>query len=108
MPAKARARCVESLLITLAVTLFCLVGCQRQAAGRPDSLESPGVVGVTIGEVQRWIDEGENVVFLDSRSERAWLGGTTQIPGSIRVPPDDVGAHLDEIPADARIVTYCT
>lgn len=63
---------------------------------------------ITKEEVNRRLDEGERIVFLDTRSEEAWSKAELQIPRSRRIPPDDVAQHLDEIPHDGLIVTYCT
>jgi rhodanese-related sulfurtransferase len=63
---------------------------------------------ITPAEVKRHLDTGEAVVFLDSRSDDAWRHAELQIPRSIRVPPDEVEAHLDEIPRRGLIVPYCT
>ncbi len=63
---------------------------------------------ISADEVKRRIDAGERVVFLDSRAEHAWQDAEAEIPGSIRVPPDDPEAYLDAIPRDGLIVPYCT
>jgi len=72
---------------------------------REDSLEPQRV---TPDEVKRRLDTGEAIVFLDVRADEAWTKADTQIPGSRRVPPDEVDAHLDEIPRRGLIVPYCT
>ena len=59
-------------------------------------------------ELKRRLDTGEQFIFLDDRSPEAWNKADGQIPGSIRVPPDDMDKHVQEIPLNARIVTYCT
>ena len=59
-------------------------------------------------DVKRRLDSGEHIVLLDTRSVDAWGKADAQIPGSIRVPPDAVEQHLDEIPREGLIVTYCT
>jgi rhodanese-related sulfurtransferase len=59
-------------------------------------------------EVTHRLDRGDRVVFLDTRSDESWRKADSQIPGSKRVPPDDVASHLGEIPKDGLIVTYCT
>jgi len=63
---------------------------------------------ITPEEVKRRIDSGEAVVLLDTRSDEAWRASDAQIPGSIRVPPDEAEAHFDEIPRRGLIVPYCT
>jgi rhodanese-related sulfurtransferase len=65
-------------------------------------------VRISREEVKRRLDAGEHVVFLDTRSVDAWRKADAQIPGSTRVPPDDVEQHLNEIPREGLIVTYCT
>jgi rhodanese-related sulfurtransferase len=59
-------------------------------------------------DVKRRLDAGERIVFLDTRSKEAWKDAEWQIPGSKRIPPDDVADHLGEIPNEGLIVTYCT
>ena len=59
-------------------------------------------------ELKRRLDAGEAFTILDDRSPEAWEKADSQLPGSIRVPPDDLDKHLQEIPLNARILTYCT
>jgi rhodanese-related sulfurtransferase len=54
------------------------------------------------------MDSGERLAILDNRAQEAWEKSDVQIPASLRVPPDEVDKHLQEIPKDAAIVTYCT
>jgi len=63
---------------------------------------------ITADEVKRRMDSGEAIAFLDARADEAWRKAELQIPGSIRVPPDDVGAQVDRIPRRGLIVPYCT
>jgi rhodanese-related sulfurtransferase len=65
-------------------------------------------VRISKEDVKRRMDAGEQIVFLDTRSDDAWRKADAQIPGSQRVPPDAVEQHLDEIPRDRLIVPYCT
>ena len=59
-------------------------------------------------EVKRRLDSREHIVLLDTRSVDGWGKADAQIPGSIRVPPDAVEQHLNTIPREGLIVTYCT
>ena len=52
--------------------------------------------------------QGERVVYIDSRSPQAWDAATEQIPGSYRIPVDDVAARADMLPPAAVTVAYCT
>jgi rhodanese-related sulfurtransferase len=63
---------------------------------------------ITIEDLKRRMDAHEPLTVLDSRAPDAWKGSDVQIPGSIRVPPDDVDEHLAEIPHDRLVVSYCT
>ncbi len=63
---------------------------------------------ISAEEAKRRLDGGERISFLDSRSDAAWQDAAFQIPGSIRVPPDEIEAYVDEIPRDGLIVPYCT
>jgi rhodanese-related sulfurtransferase len=63
---------------------------------------------VTVDEVRARLDRGEPILFVDARSAESWSKADTQIPGSVRVPPDEAGAHVNEVPRGRAIVTYCT
>jgi len=66
------------------------------------------VTRVTVDEVRARLDRGEPLAIVDARSADAWSTATSRIPGAIRVPPDDVAAHVAEIPRDRAVITYCT
>jgi rhodanese-related sulfurtransferase len=63
---------------------------------------------VTVDEVKERMDRGEQFAFVDTRNPQAWGEATTKLPGAIRVPSDEVGQHLNEIPTDRTVITYCT
>ena len=63
---------------------------------------------VTVDEVKERMDRGEQFVFVDARNPKAWAEASTKLPGAIRVPADDVEQHLEEIPRDRTVITYCT
>ena len=63
---------------------------------------------ITVEELKRRMDAGERLAILDNRAQEAWEKSAVQIPGSLRVPPDELEKHLQEIPQGAAIVTYCT
>jgi rhodanese-related sulfurtransferase len=66
------------------------------------------VTRITVDEVRTRLDRGEPLAMVDARSADAWEKAESQVPGSIRVPPDDVAGHLAGIPMDRAVVTYCT
>ena len=47
-------------------------------------------------------------MFVDARSAESWSKAESQIPGSVRVPPDEVAGHVDGVPRGRAVVTYCT
>ncbi len=63
---------------------------------------------ISVEEASRRLDAGEDIVFLDTRSEEARGKSAVQIPGSRRVPPHDVDLYLSEVPCGGTLVTYCT
>ena len=63
---------------------------------------------VTTDEVKERMDRGEQFTFVDTRNPQAWGEADAKLPGAIRVPADEVGQHLDEIPRDRAVITYCT
>lgn len=63
---------------------------------------------ITVDEVSDRLERGEPLGFVDARSAEAWSEADSRIPGSIRVPPDDVEGHLDEIPKGRAVVAYYT
>lgn len=65
-------------------------------------------IRITVDEVCKRMQAGENFVFLDTRNPHAWAQSDVQIAGAIRVPVDEVDKHLSEIPTDKPLVAYCT
>lgn len=63
---------------------------------------------VTVDEVKERMDRDEPLVFLDTRNPQAWGESNSKLPGAIRVPADELEQHLDEIPRDRTVITYCT
>ena len=63
---------------------------------------------VTVDEVRERMERGEQFTFVDTRNPQAWGEAETKLPGAIRVPADELEQHLDEIPRDRAVITYCT
>lgn len=63
---------------------------------------------VTVNEVKERMDRGEAFAFVDTRNPQAWGEAQTKLPHAIRIPADEVEQHLDEIPRDRTVITYCT
>lgn len=63
---------------------------------------------VTVDEVKERLDRGEKFTFVDTRNPKAWAEAETKLPNAIRVPAEEVEQHLDQIPHDRTVITYCT
>ena len=63
---------------------------------------------VTVDEVKERMERGEPLAFIDTRNPQAWGESDIKLPGAIRVPADEAEQHLDEIPRDRTVITYCT
>lgn len=63
---------------------------------------------ITVDEIGERLNRGEPFAFLDTRNPQAWGESDQKLPGAIRVPAGELDRHLDEIPHDRVVVTYCT
>ena len=63
---------------------------------------------ITTDEVKERMDRGEQFAFLDTRNPQAWAGSDQKLPNAIRVPADELDLHVNEIPKDRAVITYCT
>jgi len=63
---------------------------------------------ITTDEVSERLDRGEQFTFLDTRNPTAWGESDKKLPNALRVPADQLAEHLNEIPRDRAVITYCT
>jgi rhodanese-related sulfurtransferase len=68
----------------------------------------PDVPRITVGELKKRMDAGEDFTLVDVRNPEAWEQSDTMLPEAIRVPVDEWEASLPRIPKARGIVTYCT
>jgi rhodanese-related sulfurtransferase len=68
----------------------------------------PDAARITVSELKRRIDAGEEFTIIDVRNPTAWGESDTMIPGAIRVPIDSVEENLSRIPRNRPVVAYCT
>jgi rhodanese-related sulfurtransferase len=59
-------------------------------------------------DAKQMLDNGQPVVFVDSRNPTAWASSREKLPGAVRIPVDEVSQHLAELPRGAVAITYCT
>jgi rhodanese-related sulfurtransferase len=54
------------------------------------------------------MDKGESILFIDTRNPNAWSESDVKLPGALRIHFSELEKHLEELPRDRQIVTYCT
>ena len=59
-------------------------------------------------ELKKEIDSGRTVLIVDLRNEFALDDDSVQIPGALRLTPEELDARHEEIPRDREIILYCT
>ena len=63
---------------------------------------------ITVDELKRRMEAGEDFTLIDVRNPQAWAESDTTLPEAIRVPPDKLEENLPRIPKNRPVVTYCT
>jgi rhodanese-related sulfurtransferase len=63
---------------------------------------------LTVAQVKELTDQGQPVMFIDSRNPIAWGSSRVKLPGALRIPIDQVERHLTALPPDRRLIVYCT
>ena len=66
------------------------------------------VTRITTDEVSERMNRGEEFAFVDIRNPQAWAQSDKKLPNAIRVSKEELGEHLNEIPRDRAVITYCT
>ena len=77
-----------------------LANAKTEATKHPD-----GVNRITVAELKDAMAKG-SVVVVDVRGQGPYDAG--HIKGSIMIPGGDIAAHLNELPKDKVIITYCS
>jgi rhodanese-related sulfurtransferase len=68
----------------------------------------PTPLRITVDELRRRMEAGEEFTIIDDRNPEAWSQSDTMIPESIRVPVDELERNLARIPKTRSVVAYCT
>jgi rhodanese-related sulfurtransferase len=63
---------------------------------------------VTVQELKRRMDAGEDFTIIDTRNPQAWAESDTMIPEAIRIPVDKLEENVTRIPKSRPVVAYCT
>jgi 3-mercaptopyruvate sulfurtransferase SseA len=83
------------------------IGAQTASAQKPnaDAAYADGAARITIADLKEKIKNDE-VFLVDVRNQASFDAG--HIPGSKLIPSGEILNHLDELPKDKLIVTYCS
>ena len=79
----------------------------RNESGDPRPATNPSPSRLTVDDVKGLLTLEEPVTFIDSRNPIAWGSSKVKLPGAVRVPIDEVEAHLPSLARDRRLVVYC-
>jgi rhodanese-related sulfurtransferase len=63
---------------------------------------------ITVDEVKKRMDKGEAILLIDTRNPHDWGESGVKLPGALRLHYSELEKHLEELPRDRTIVTYCT
>lgn len=102
-------RSIYSAMILAAVVLLAAcnatdVAVNPKPAPSPEVTHADGVRRITTAELESLINKGEAFV-VDVRNQDAYDLG--HIPGATLIPAGEVLNHVNELPRDKTIVTYC-
>jgi membrane protein DedA with SNARE-associated domain/rhodanese-related sulfurtransferase len=63
---------------------------------------------IDAGELYRMMDAGLAPLIVDVRSSTALTLDPRSIPGALHIPLTEVQRHLNDLPRDREIISYCT
>lgn len=94
-------RLIRSALLGLSLSLFA-VGCGNSAA-KEDSPE----IRVTVAEAKEVLEEKEDLLVLDVRTDAEFQAGA--LPGAVLIPHDQLAGRIAEVEAykEKPILLYC-
>ena len=68
----------------------------------------PDDLRITIDELRKRMEAGEDFALIDTRNPQAWGQSDVMLPEAVRVPLGNFEEHVYKIPKNKQIVTYCT
>lgn len=73
------------------------------------SMVTARVVGpwIDVDSAKAMIDDGQ-AMMLDVVASHVWPSMSRTIAGAIRIPPEEIGERIGELPSDRTIIAYCT
>ena len=98
-------------LVTAAILISCNKGTNVATGNQPKTQLGPettyadGARRITIEELESLMKNNE-VYLLDVRTQAAFDAG--HLPGSRLIPAGEILNHVNDLPRDKMIVTYCS
>ena len=107
-----RLRIIFCVMVLAAALVFAacnatdhIANTKNKPAQGPETVYADGARRVTIEELEGMMKDGTAVV-IDVRNQDAFDQG--HIPGSRLIPASEILNHINELPRDKMIVTYCS
>jgi membrane protein DedA with SNARE-associated domain/rhodanese-related sulfurtransferase len=75
---------------------------------RQNLLRELRMARITVDELHRKLESGENFIILDLRSRAALAEDPSLIPGARHLTMDEVDGHLEQVARDQDIILYCS
>ena len=107
-----RLKILSSAMILVAITILAACNAndhsafiEKKSTSGPDTVYADGARRVTIDELEAMIKDGTAIV-VDVRNQAAFDQG--HIPGSRLIPAGEILNHINELPRDKTVVTYCS
>ena len=100
-----------ALIVIVAVALAACNAVDKTASTKPaalpgsDTVYADGARRITADELDTMVKNGQAVV-IDVRTQAAYDVG--HIPGAKLIPAGEILNHLNELPRDKTIITYCS
>lgn len=63
---------------------------------------------ITAQELKSKLDAKADIVIIDARDGRSWIGSAVKIKGAIHLTLSQLDEQLNDLPKDKEIVIYCT
>ena len=106
---------IALFIATLVVVAF-ITGCnsaesklannqEKSKTATPTTTPSDGARRITITELKE-LQKKNAVYIIDVRNQSSYDAG--HIPGSVLIPNTEILNHVDRLPRDKMIVTYCS
>jgi membrane protein DedA with SNARE-associated domain len=71
-------------------------------------IRSLRIARITPEELRQKIDAGEKIFIVDLRHSSEFEADEASLPGALRLRPDELEQHQEQIPRDRDVVLYCT